>query len=371
MRPIPGRAATLGPDEVAARLAAGRRASLRFRSEDGSDDHVLRRSDGVVGYQLAVVVDDADQGVNHVLRGDDLAASTPRQIELWRALGLGPPPRYLHVPLVLDRDGRRLGKRHGSLSMRSVLDAGTSPEQLVGWLAWSAGIVATPQPVRAQDLIGSFREDALTREPTLLGEHVLGVGRLTRLQSFGRAADPKRVNMAYDYELLSIGCGPAGQRAAIQTAKLGRRVAVVERPNHVGGVCTNTGTMPSKTLRAAALDLTGLLQKDMYGDAYRVKTQITIEDLFWRTRRVIDRETEVIRDQLSRNHVDLLTGTATLHRRAHARPRPRGRQPPRDRREHRDRRRHHARAAARTSSSTAAPSSTPTASCSSSRSPRR
>jgi NAD(P) transhydrogenase len=116
--------------------------------------------------------------------------------------------------------------------------------------------------------------------------------------------------MAYDYELLSIGCGPAGQRAAIQTAKLGRRVAVVERPNHVGGVCTNTGTVPSKTLRAAALDLTGLLQKDMYGDAYRVKTQITIEDLFWRTRRVIDRETEVIRDQLSRNHVDLLTGTA-------------------------------------------------------------
>ena len=116
--------------------------------------------------------------------------------------------------------------------------------------------------------------------------------------------------MAYDYELLSIGCGPAGQRAAIQTAKLGRRVAVVERPNGVGGVCTNTGTMPSKTLRAAALDLTGLLQKDMYGDAYRVKTQITIEDLFWRTRRVIDRETEVIRDQLSRNHVDLLTGSA-------------------------------------------------------------
>jgi NAD(P) transhydrogenase len=116
--------------------------------------------------------------------------------------------------------------------------------------------------------------------------------------------------MAYDYELLSIGCGPAGQRATIQTAKLGRRVAVIERPNHVGGVCTNTGTVPSKTLRAAALDLTGLQQKDMYGDAYRVKSQITIDDLFWRTRRVIDRETEVIRDQLSRNRVDLLTGTA-------------------------------------------------------------
>jgi NAD(P) transhydrogenase len=118
------------------------------------------------------------------------------------------------------------------------------------------------------------------------------------------------VNMACDYELLVIGCGPAGQRAAIQAAKLGRRVAVVERANGVGGVCTNTGTLPSKTLRAAALDLTGLLQKGMYGDAYRVKTQVTVDDLFWRTHRVIDRETEVIRDQLSRNHVDLLTGTA-------------------------------------------------------------
>jgi glutamyl-tRNA synthetase len=169
----PGTCRELSADEVSSRLAAGRRASLRFRSEDGTDDYVLRRSDGFVGYQLAVVVDDADQGVNRVLRGDDLVASTPRQIELWRALRLGPPPRYLHVPLVLDRAGRRLGKRHGSLSLRSVLDTGASPEQLVGWLAWSAGIVASPGPVRARDLIGSFREDALTREPTLLADDFL------------------------------------------------------------------------------------------------------------------------------------------------------------------------------------------------------
>jgi glutamyl-tRNA synthetase len=169
----PGTCRELSADEVVSRLAAGRRASLRFRSEDGTDDHVLRRSDGFFGYQLAVVVDDADQGVDHVLRGDDLAASTPRQIELWRALGLGPPPRYLHVPLVLDRAGGRLGKRHGSLSMRSVLDAGASPEQLVGWLAWSAGIVPSPDPLRARDLIGSFREDALTREATLLADDFL------------------------------------------------------------------------------------------------------------------------------------------------------------------------------------------------------
>jgi hypothetical protein len=77
------------------------------------------------------------------------------------------------VPLVLDRAGRRLGKRHRSLSMRSVLDAGASPEQLVGWLACSAGIVAGPDPVRARDLIGSFREDALTHVPTLLADDFL------------------------------------------------------------------------------------------------------------------------------------------------------------------------------------------------------
>ena len=166
----PGTCRDLPADEVEARIATGRRASLRFRSEDGSDDYVLRRSDGFIGYQLAVVVDDAAQGVNHVLRGDDLESSTPRQIELWRALGLGRPPRYLHVPLVLDRDGRRLGKRHGSLSMRSVLNAGVAPEELVGWLAWSAGIAGSPAAVRAQDLVGTFRTDALTHEPTRLGE---------------------------------------------------------------------------------------------------------------------------------------------------------------------------------------------------------
>jgi glutamyl-tRNA synthetase len=166
----PGTCRQLEPQEGARRLAAGRRASLRFRSQDGTDDHVLRRSDGVVGYQLAVVVDDGAQGITRVLRGDDLASSTPRQIELWRALGLGAVPRYLHVPLVLDRHGRRLGKRNASLSIGELLAAGVSPERLVGWLAWSAGIVPTAEPVPARELIGSFREDALTHEPTLLGD---------------------------------------------------------------------------------------------------------------------------------------------------------------------------------------------------------
>ena len=80
-----------------------------------------------------------------------------------------------------------------------------------------------------------------------------------------------------------IGSGPAGQKAAIQAAKLGKRVGVVERRHMVGGVCTNTGTLPSKTLREAVVYLTGMSQKQLYGQSYQVKDDITIEDLFWRT----------------------------------------------------------------------------------------
>jgi glutamyl-tRNA synthetase len=166
----PGTCRQLEPALVAARLARGDRASLRFRSAEGGDDHVLRRSDGVVGYQLAVVVDDAAQGIDHVLRGDDLAPSTPRQLELWRALGYGPSPRYLHVPLVVDHEGRRLGKRHGSLTIRAVLAGGTPPERLVGWLAQSAGLVPSAAPIRARELIGTFDEAALRPDPVRLSD---------------------------------------------------------------------------------------------------------------------------------------------------------------------------------------------------------
>ena len=82
-----------------------------------------------------------------------------------------------------------------------------------------------------------------------------------------------------DLDLLVIGSGPAGQKAAIQAAKLGKRVAVIERRHMVGGVCTNTGTLPSKTLREAVVYLTGMSQKQLYGQSYQVKDDITIEDL--------------------------------------------------------------------------------------------
>jgi len=116
--------------------------------------------------------------------------------------------------------------------------------------------------------------------------------------------------MSHDVDLLVVGSGPAGQKAAIQGAKLGKRVAIVERGHMVGGVCVNTGTIPSKSLREAIVYLTGMSQREIYGSSYRVKPEITIADLDRRTRLVIERETDVIQDQLLRNHVELLHGTA-------------------------------------------------------------
>jgi NAD(P) transhydrogenase len=113
-----------------------------------------------------------------------------------------------------------------------------------------------------------------------------------------------------DYDLLVIGSGPGGQKAAIAAAKLGRRAAIVERTDTVGGVCINTGTIPSKTLREAVLYLTGLSQRELYGQSYRVKQDITVQDLSARTRHVVGREVDVILHQLARNHVTMLTGTA-------------------------------------------------------------
>jgi NAD(P) transhydrogenase len=117
------------------------------------------------------------------------------------------------------------------------------------------------------------------------------------------------VGDAFDYELLVIGSGPAGQKAAIQAAKLGRRVAIVER-RQLGGVSVNRGTIPSKTLREAVLYLTGLSQRAVYGESYRVKEEITVEDLSLRTRQVVERKIDIVRNQLARNHVQVLAGIA-------------------------------------------------------------
>src|SRR5690348_17213127 len=115
-----------------------------------------------------------------------------------------------------------------------------------------------------------------------------------------------------DFDVLVVGSGPGGQKAAIAASKLGRRVGVVERRDMVGGVCINTGTIPSKTLREAVLYLTGTSQREMYGQSYRVKEDITVSDLGLRTQHVVGREVDVIRSQLSRNRVTMLTGTGSF-----------------------------------------------------------
>src|SRR5690349_7406118 len=116
--------------------------------------------------------------------------------------------------------------------------------------------------------------------------------------------------MSERYDLVVLGSGPAGQKAAIQAAKLGASAVVVERREAIGGVCANTGTIPSKTLREAAIYLTGLSERGLYGQSYRVKDEITIDDLLWRTQQVMVREVDVIRNQLARNHVKVVNGDA-------------------------------------------------------------
>ena len=116
--------------------------------------------------------------------------------------------------------------------------------------------------------------------------------------------------VATEYDLVVLGSGPGGQKAAIAAAKLGKKVALVEKGNMLGGVCTNTGTIPSKTLREAVLYLTGTNQRELYGASYRVKSDITVADLLSRTTHVIGREIQVVRAQLLRNRIDILTGTA-------------------------------------------------------------
>ncbi|MBV9441065.1 MAG: FAD-dependent oxidoreductase, partial [Acidobacteriaceae bacterium] len=114
------------------------------------------------------------------------------------------------------------------------------------------------------------------------------------------------------YDLVVIGSGPAGQRAAIQGAKSGKRVALIERREVIGGVCINTGTIPSKTMREAVLHLSGYNYQNIYGVSYRVKEKITMADLSFRVQHVIKTEVDVTQAQLSRNGIEVLTGIASF-----------------------------------------------------------
>ncbi len=177
----PGTCRELTMAERAEREAAGRPPALRVRSEDVRvafedlllgrfeeevDDFVVRRNDGTPAYQLAVVVDDAAQEIGEVVRGADLADSTPRQILLARLLRL-PEPRYAHVPLVLGPDGRRLAKRHGAVTLSDRAALGEGPEMMRAWMARSLGLAEPGEAPAPDDLIARFDPACLPRGPTV------------------------------------------------------------------------------------------------------------------------------------------------------------------------------------------------------------
>ncbi|MCB8946304.1 MAG: Si-specific NAD(P)(+) transhydrogenase [Ardenticatenaceae bacterium] len=116
----------------------------------------------------------------------------------------------------------------------------------------------------------------------------------------------------HDYDLLVIGTGPSGQKAAVQGAKAGKKVAIIDKRDYVGGVCVNTGTIPSKTLREAVLYLSGFRERNIYGASYRVKQNITMDDLKFRCDHVIRHEMDVIKHQMYRNNIELINGTASF-----------------------------------------------------------
>ncbi len=178
-----GRFASLAEAEA----ETGRSAALRFRVDVGdvpftdgfcgeqrgavAGDFVVQKRGGDPAYQLAVVVDDAGQGVTEVLRADDLLPSTPRQLLLYRALGLA-SPRFVHVPLVVGADGRRLAKRHGDTSLRSLRREGVTAEALCGYLASICGF-GTSRPCSPHDLVARFALDLVPATPPRGDDHGL------------------------------------------------------------------------------------------------------------------------------------------------------------------------------------------------------
>jgi glutamyl-tRNA synthetase len=135
-------------------------------------DFVVWKSAGTPAYQLAVVVDDAAQQVTEVVRGDDLVPSTPRQVQLYQALGLT-PPRFVHVPLVVGPDGRRLAKRHGDTRLSALRSAGVTAEALIGLLAWSCGWLERIEPITAARLVLRFELGTIPRQPFVLTPELL------------------------------------------------------------------------------------------------------------------------------------------------------------------------------------------------------
>ena len=178
----PGTCRSLSAAEIAEREASGKPPALRLRTEhpeitivdrlhgphtETVDDFVLRRGDGTPAYNLVVVVDDAAQGVEEVVRADDLLSSTPRHAHLQALLGL-PEPDWLHVPLVLGPEGERLAKRDGAVSLEDRLALGDTPGRVVAVLGASLGLEVDETEASPSDLLPRFSVDWISRSPWTL-----------------------------------------------------------------------------------------------------------------------------------------------------------------------------------------------------------
>ncbi len=175
----PGTCRTLTARRRAELVASGRRPAVRLAADGErftvhdlvagvysgvSDDVVLQRNDGVPAYNLAVVVDDAAQGVTHVVRGDDLLSSTPRQRALQQLLGLA-TPTYAHIPMVVAPDGVRLAKRHGAVTLHDLAMRGVTPDRVLTRLATSLGLCGPNEPVELHELVERFQIGAVPTTP--------------------------------------------------------------------------------------------------------------------------------------------------------------------------------------------------------------
>lgn len=185
----PGTCLGLGVAERREREAQGRRPTLRLHGEgdvrfedlvhgevqmgwaECGGDFPLRRSDGVIAYQLAVAVDDMDQDISLVVRGADILPCTPRQLLLFRLLSAH-APQYAHVPLLLDHEGGRLAKRHQSCELRALREQGVSPKAIAGHLAHLAGLLPICAAVTPAELLGLFAWEKISRKPVRLGEDI-------------------------------------------------------------------------------------------------------------------------------------------------------------------------------------------------------
>ncbi|MHC4515606.1 MAG: tRNA glutamyl-Q(34) synthetase GluQRS [Planctomycetota bacterium] len=184
--PYPGTCRDRFASVAAAREQSGRDPAIRFRvdvdavpfedlfhgPQEGRilGDFVIERRERGAAYQLAVVVDDAANGVTEVLRGDDLLASTPRQLLLYDALRLT-PPRFAHVPLVVGADGLRLAKRHGDTSLRHIRERGVPAQEVVGYLAYLCGLRPRGSCCTAADLLADYDLSALPKGPVVGTDH--------------------------------------------------------------------------------------------------------------------------------------------------------------------------------------------------------